>query len=129
MINADGATRAWFQDELGMELQDDLGWPDDDYTTMRRYIKAHETGADPDVRHNRTKSRTQEFAEAMLGNTLDLKTRGSFEEHARTVLRFDCAWDDRSSLYGDVHRLTIHYFLADDTIEVVMVHGANSGRT
>lgn len=34
------------------------------------------------------------------------------------VLRFTALWDDRDKLYGDLLTFRIHYFLADDTIEV-----------
>jgi hypothetical protein len=44
------------------------------------------------------------------------------------VLRFDCLWDDRDSLYGDLMRFTLQYYLADDTMEVLTVNGPNNGR-
>eukprot|EP00158_Paraphelidium_tribonemae_P007436 Partr_v1_DN28243_c2_g1_i1_m75961 putative EF-hand domain (C-terminal) containing len=34
------------------------------------------------------------------------------------VLRFYGLWDDSKSAYGSLHRLILHYFLADDTIEI-----------
>lgn len=35
------------------------------------------------------------------------------------VLRFLAVWDDRDSLYGDLLRFKIHYYLVDDTMEIV----------
>ena len=42
-----------------------------------------------------------------------------FLENDRKVLRFYCVWDDTNDAYGgDLHRMVIHYFLSDDTIEI-----------
>ncbi|KAK9828561.1 hypothetical protein WJX72_000760 [[Myrmecia] bisecta] len=51
-----------------------------------------------------------------------------FFTNDRKVLRFNCYWDDSGSLYGDVRLYELHYYLADDTVEVVEVLGGNSGR-
>lgn len=37
------------------------------------------------------------------------------------VLRFFCVWDDRVSLLGDRRPYRLHYFLEDDTVEVLEV--------
>ena len=44
------------------------------------------------------------------------------------VLRFFCVWDDRQSLYGDQRKFVLRYYLADDTMDMVEEHVANSGR-
>lgn len=44
------------------------------------------------------------------------------------VLRFWAVWDDRSSMYGDRRPYVVHYYLADDTMEVLEAHEMNSGR-
>eukprot|EP01107_Rhizomastix_libera_P007530 TRINITY_DN2246_c0_g1_i1.p1 TRINITY_DN2246_c0_g1~~TRINITY_DN2246_c0_g1_i1.p1 ORF type:complete len:617 (+),score=136.01 TRINITY_DN2246_c0_g1_i1:18-1868(+) len=51
-----------------------------------------------------------------------------FIQNDRKVLRFYCIWDDKSSSFGDLRKFTLHYFLADDTIEVLEVIPPNSGR-
>lgn len=51
-----------------------------------------------------------------------------FLEHDRHVLRFMADWNDSRAMFGDVRALVIHYFLADDTIEIREVIGSNSGR-
>ncbi|XP_041979568.1 EF-hand domain-containing family member C2-like [Aricia agestis] len=43
------------------------------------------------------------------------------------VLRFFGYWDDRGSQFGTVHRLEIHYYLADDTVEIKELLPPNSG--
>jgi Ca2+-binding EF-hand superfamily protein len=37
-------------------------------------------------------------------------------------------WDDTPSLYGEVRKFVLHYYLADDTVEIVESYKANSGR-
>lgn len=44
------------------------------------------------------------------------------------VLRFYCVWDDRRSLYGDRRPYRVHYFLEDQTVEVLETNEKNSGR-
>jgi hypothetical protein len=55
-------------------------------------------------------------------------TLRQFLEHDRQVLRFDAIWDDRSTEYGQLRRFKLHYYLADDSIEIVEVILPNSGR-
>ncbi|CAG9786774.1 unnamed protein product [Diatraea saccharalis] len=50
-----------------------------------------------------------------------------FLDHDRQVLRFYGYWDDRDSEFGVMHFLEIHYFLADDTIEIKETMPPNSG--
>ncbi|XP_037605956.1 EF-hand domain-containing protein 1 [Sebastes umbrosus] len=46
----------------------------------------------------------------------------------RKVLRFFALWDDSDSMFGEVRRVTIQYFLADDTVEIREFHEPNSSR-
>uniref|UniRef100_A0A8D0CI14 EF-hand domain (C-terminal) containing 2 n=1 Tax=Scleropages formosus TaxID=113540 RepID=A0A8D0CI14_SCLFO len=55
-------------------------------------------------------------------------TLKQFLEHDRNVLRFFCLWDDSENMSGDPRELVLHYFLADDTIEIREVVHPNSGR-
>ncbi|XP_063536480.1 EF-hand domain-containing family member C2-like [Cydia strobilella] len=50
-----------------------------------------------------------------------------FLDFDRQVLRFYGYWDDRGSEFGTNHTLEIHYFLADDTIEIKETLPPNSG--
>ncbi|CAB3220752.1 unnamed protein product [Arctia plantaginis] len=51
-----------------------------------------------------------------------------FLDFDRQVLRFYGYWDDRDSQFGTMHNLEIHYFLADDTMEIKEVVSKNSGK-
>lgn len=44
------------------------------------------------------------------------------------VLRFYAMWDDTKSMFGENRPYIIHYYLADDTVEVREVHKPNDGR-
>lgn len=55
-------------------------------------------------------------------------TLKQFLDHDRKVLRFYCFWDDTESVFGDPRELILHYFLADDTIEIREIIAPNSGR-
>lgn len=69
--------------------------------------------------------------EAKLGkppNVLEEDRLKQFLDNNRRVLRFYCLWDDRDSLYGDRRPYVLHYFLEDDTGEILEVNEGNSGR-
>uniref|UniRef100_A0A671FYU8 EF-hand domain-containing family member C2 n=1 Tax=Rhinolophus ferrumequinum TaxID=59479 RepID=A0A671FYU8_RHIFE len=55
-------------------------------------------------------------------------TLKQFLQYDRKVLRFFCLWDDSASLFGDRRELVLHYFLSDDTIEIIELLAHNSGR-
>lgn len=50
-----------------------------------------------------------------------------FLKYDRQVLKFFAYWDDRTE-FGDVRKLELCYYLADDTIEIKEAHIRNSGR-
>lgn len=116
-----GQAGAGATEEEGGDMES--AFPEDQYETER----AMNTW-DPTVRYNVKKNPTSVFAEAMLGKTVDNSGRAGFLKYDRKVLRFVCIWDDRESLYGDVQQFKLHYFVSDDTIEVLAVFGQNSGR-
>lgn len=55
-------------------------------------------------------------------------TLKQFLDHDRHVLRFYCYWDDTESMFGDPREMVLHYFLADDTIEIREIIPQNSGK-
>jgi len=71
------------------------------------------------------------WTEAMLGkptNLINEDKLAQFLKYDRKVLRFYAMWDDTPSLYGEVRRFVFHYYLADDTVEIVESYRSNSGR-
>lgn len=57
-----------------------------------------------------------------------LDTLRQFLDHDKQVLRFYCVWDNRDNMFGDPRHMVLHYFLADDTVEVLEKIPENSGR-
>ena len=57
-----------------------------------------------------------------------LDTLRQFLDCDRHVLQFYCHWDDTDSMFGDHRWMELHYFLADDTIEILEKIPPNSGR-
>ncbi|XP_035176276.1 EF-hand domain-containing protein 1 [Oxyura jamaicensis] len=51
-----------------------------------------------------------------------------FLTYDKQVLRFYATWDDTNSMFGENRPYIIHYYLADDTVEVREVHKHNDGR-
>jgi len=46
----------------------------------------------------------------------------------RHVLRFYAIWDDRDQLFGEARKFVVHFYMADDTLEIREVHAPNNGR-
>ena len=105
--------------------------PADPYTQTREDMKQqimrnqkyfHPRCADDDLIRN---------CEARLGcssTLLEPDKLDQFLKYDRKVLRFYLAWDDRKSLYGELRPFVLHYYLADDTMEILEVRRANAGR-
>ncbi|CAH8478054.1 unnamed protein product [Schistosoma guineensis] len=62
------------------------------------------------------------------------KTPSSFDKRRqyleldRKVLRFYAVQDERHEMFGECRKFIIHYYLADDTLEIREIHTANDGR-
>jgi hypothetical protein len=130
LTDADGFTRS-FYDKIGKPLSDKLAVEVDPYNNTREELKMqimrnqkyfHPRVADDDLIRN---------MEARLGaasTTLEYDKLDQFLKYDRKVLRFYLAWDDRKSLYGELRPFVLHYYLADDTMEILEVRRANAGR-
>lgn len=97
------------------------GAPADPYDTYRESLRPV---GPPD---NEVKT----YTEAMLGkatHVLGTDRLRQFMDFSRRVLRFYCVWDDRQRLYGDRRPYVLHYFLEDDTVEILEVNEPNCGR-
>ncbi|XP_041806902.1 EF-hand domain-containing family member C2 [Chelmon rostratus] len=106
LTNCDSFTRN-FLTKCGVHLNDCAPVPDDPYSNLREQIEKSMQPLRPYERHDTLKQ---------------------FLDHDRKVLCFYCFWDDTQSMFGDLRELILHYFLADDTIEILEVITPNSGR-
>jgi hypothetical protein len=102
--------------------------PEGEYNAMLRSKMQRETGADLTIKRNRRMHPMKMFMEAQLGKPQSAVDLGSFLANDRKVLRFDCVCDDTERLYGDQLMFKLHYFLSDDTMEILQVHTKNNGR-
>ncbi|XP_069568135.1 EF-hand domain-containing family member C2 isoform X1 [Brachyistius frenatus] len=106
VIDCDSFTRN-FLTKLGVLLSYPVTVPDDPYSNLREKIEESMKPLRPYERRDTLKQ---------------------FLDYDRKVLRFYCYWDDTESIFGDPRELILHYFLADDTVEILEVVYRNSGR-
>jgi len=103
IVDADTSTRSYFERELGVSLAPAIEYPVDGYDQSRARMETVYLDRPP-----------------MAPSLKNTTSRGSLNESVMTdakVLRFFCAYeDDRRD--GEKRDYTLHYFLADDTIEV-----------
>lgn len=85
---------------------------------------------EPTSFHGRLKNDMSEYIEARLGKCQDKKALVTkYLANDRKVLRFYCTWNDKDP-DGVVQKrpFVLHFFLADDTVEILEVKENNSGR-
>mmetsp|Transcript_336 Transcript_336/g.352 ORF Transcript_336/g.352 Transcript_336/m.352 type:complete len:610 (-) Transcript_336:425-2254(-) len=126
VVDCDPFTRQ-FLENSGVEVGTPMPYPDEPIEAYRASLKKVRSGGPPKPRDDDL----TRFMEAKLGkasNALCADKLKNFIANDRKVLRFFCVWDDRSSLYGDRRPYVLHYFLADDTVEILEVNEPNAGR-
>lgn len=127
LLTADLFTRQFLQSQQ-IYVPEDEPVPRDPYTELRKAHMARETGADADANYGKKQYPMKEFMEATLGKfARPSDNLRRFLDHDRHVLRFFAIWDDTDQLYGIKHRYTVHFFLSDNTIEILESYERNSG--
>ncbi|KAK1937860.1 EF-hand domain-containing family member C2 [Phytophthora citrophthora] len=127
LYSADEFTRNYLVSH-DVQVPPDEAVPRDPYTVIRQAHMARETGQDPDAHYGKKKYPMKDFMEASLGKfARPSDNLRRFLAHDREVLRFFAIWDDTEKLYGICHRYTLHFFLADNTIEILESYERNSG--
>ncbi|XP_062389412.1 EF-hand domain-containing family member C2 [Sardina pilchardus] len=106
IMDCDPFTRN-FMRKLGVRINPTSSVPEDPYSDLRQQMEESMKPLRPYERQDTLKQ---------------------FLDHDRNVLCFYCYWDDSESMFGDPRELIMHYFLADDTIEIREVIYPNSGR-
>lgn len=96
-----------FLSKLGVQVNGSISMPSDPYTMERNKMLAAMKPRRPYVKEDTLKQ---------------------FLNNDRKVLRFSCLWDDTEAFFGDRRKMILHYFLADDTIEIREEIPINSGR-
>ncbi|EDV26223.1 EF-hand domain-containing family member C2 [Trichoplax sp. H2] len=106
IVDCDVFTRNFLK-KLGVKLNDPIGAPKDPYTEHRRKL-------DDSMQPRRPYEKEDNLKQ--------------FLEHDRHVLRFYCLWDDTENMFGDEREMILHFFLADETIEIREAIPPNAGR-
>jgi len=128
IVDANSSTRKYMAEVEGINLAPAKTYPTDDYTVYLKDKMSRETGLDTTVPRNRMMHPMKEYMESLLGRTVAMQDLGAFLEHDKKVLRFNVMWDDTDSLYGDKLHFKLHYYLVNDTIEIIPEWERNSGR-
>merc|ERR1711959_133523 len=128
IVDCDAFTAEFFA-ENGLEIGEPEDYPynphDAVYTVAK--MKEIETRGVSSVKTDDL----MHWTEAMLGRPTHLVNEdklAQFLQYDRKVLRLYCLWDDTPALYGEQRKFVLHYYLADDTIEIVESYKTNSGR-
>lgn len=106
IVDCDLATKMHYT-KLGLTFGTPISYPDNVYDPSRRPGLSSSS-----MRTTKTKAR------AKLG----------YFEYDRKVLRFFGVWDSRGMLFGDQLHVRVHYYLADDTMEIIPIPSRNNGR-
>jgi EF-hand domain-containing protein 1 len=145
IADCDNATKEYFESELQRPFGDPLtDIPVFDYDFCYSDSKpgpvAYGSNFDQDPISGLTTENNSRRSSAMQGfgassristaNTTSMYTpeSRSFYEYDKKILRFFGVWDNRQQLYGDRIYVQVHYFLADNTFEVIPIRERNSGR-
>ncbi|XP_056144939.1 EF-hand domain-containing family member C2 [Lampris incognitus] len=106
VTDCDAFTRTFLM-KLGVRLNAPTATPEDQYSNLREQMEKSMKPLRPYQRRDTLKQ---------------------FLDHDGKVLRFYCVWYETDSVSGDPRELILHYFLADDTVEIREVVEPNSGR-
>jgi hypothetical protein len=123
ITGSDRFTR-WFFDEMGWELAEDEPMMQDQWQKSYTFNKVAEKGGLPITKSAAEAKHLMKYQ--MGAPPADMKLI-QFLKNDRKVLRFKAYWDD-TTMYGNRFYFIIHFYLADNTIEINEAHARNSGR-
>ena len=128
ICKADAFTRAYLTSEGLVVPEEEEDLPEDAFAIKSKSKKGAVEQSDKVPNFGKKQNSMKVFMEASLGKfTRPSDHLKRFLDHDRHVLRWDAMWDDSARLYGLKHHYTLHYFLADNTIEIREVFPRNSG--
>jgi hypothetical protein len=117
ITDADKFTRDFMNKEFNIKLARPHPYPD--YDNHKTFGAEHATGmGKPRLLHKKAASTTGKVSAQHTLVKEQMKKAAQFYAHDKHVLRFQAMWDDRSSAGGQLNPFEVHYYLADDTIEV-----------
>ena len=125
IVDCDPFTKS-FLAAKGVEVPSAIPYPEEPIEKYRDSLRKVKSGGPPKPRDDDL----TRYVEAKLGRASNILLQDKlkqFIENDGKVLRFFCVWDDRNKLYGDRRPYVLHYFLSDDTVEILEVNEPNSG--
>ena len=129
IVDCDKATRDYMQKTTGVSECDPIPIPDDPYLVKRRATVERSGGPEEEWgKYHSKKNASKAFWEAMFGNAVDNSGREGFMRYGNNKLVFKCVWDNTNQLYGDRIEFNLQYFLADDTVQILTIPSAHSGK-
>jgi hypothetical protein len=111
----------WFYENSFIDIGTSEEIPTDSFAVATSGKGPSQGGVTRDVAEGR------EYTELMLGGNRKNAKLQQYLANDRKVLRFNCYWDDHTR-YGTRQYYVLHYFLADDTVEISECYARNSGR-
>eukprot|EP00928_Gymnodinium_smaydae_P013060 TRINITY_DN1475_c0_g4_i1.p1 TRINITY_DN1475_c0_g4~~TRINITY_DN1475_c0_g4_i1.p1 ORF type:complete len:598 (+),score=113.79 TRINITY_DN1475_c0_g4_i1:121-1794(+) len=121
ITGCDDFTRAFYETALGVDVGENEVPPEDPFCGATQDIPL---GISP---RGRDIAEGKEYNELALGGNRRNAKLQQYLENDRRVLCFRCYWDDPSR-YGSRMYYTLHYYLADDSVEILECLARNSGR-
>jgi hypothetical protein len=112
IVDCDAATRRFYVEALGESLETPRMYPDESSSKMDEVEEL--------------KSQLQVRTRA-LGASKAEATR-KFHDLSQKVLRFYASWHDDHPLYPETRHFVLHYYLCDDTVEIVEARDGNRER-
>merc|ERR1719265_921882 len=122
VVDCDDFTRDFYRSAVG----GDVGQPEDMPLDSFR-VEAIEADNAQDKPLNRDIKESKEYSELALGGSRRNVKLQQYLENDGKVLLFKCYWDDPTR-YGSRMYYTLHYYLSDDTVEMLENLPRNSGR-
>lgn len=122
LVDCDEYTRHFYEEVVGTTLAEPEDVPMD-------FFQAAEQQAGLRLASPRSKelAEMKQYNELTLGGSRRNAKLEQYLENDRKVLRFKCYWDDPTA-YGARMYYTLHFYLADDTVEMLECLPRNSGR-
>jgi hypothetical protein len=119
LVDCDVFTRAFYT-QNGVDLGGAEDYPLDPFT-KKQTSHSHT--------NHKMMNPLKTYMEASLGRQINqsIEATQKFLRNDGKVLRFYCQWDD-DKMYGEKKPYILHFFLADETVEVQEIQQPNSGR-
>ena len=124
-VDCDMFTRDYYAALYSVAQGNTIAYPEEPLVMFQESRRRKKASLGPPSPRNDDLTR---FNEARLGkpsNVLIQDSLRQFIDNDRHVLRFWAVWDERDEMYGDRRPYIVHYYLADDTMEVRIIVSAS----